>query len=203
MTDGRYRTEEDSMGAVLIPADALYGPQTQRAVENFVISDRRLPPGFIRALVLIKMAAAETNKALGLLSETRADAIIACAQKILDEGQSEQFPVPVYQTGSGTSSNMNVNEVISTLAKRLGVEVSPNDHVNLCQSSNDVVPSALHLSTALKIRDELCPALKGTCGNNHPKGSAVQRCCENRTHPSDGCPAHPPALGVQRLVFSA
>jgi fumarate hydratase class II len=189
MTDARYRMEEDSMGPVRIPADALFGPQTQRAVENFVISDRRLPTNFIQALVIIKIAAAETNKALGLLPLEKADAIITCGEKILRDGLMEQFPISVYQTGSGTSSNMNVNEVISSLAKGLGVDVSPNDHVNLGQSSNDVVPSALHLSAALAIRDELYPALTVLAETITKTGKLYQDVVKTgRTHLMDALP---------------
>ena len=189
MTDGKYRMEEDSMGPVRIPADALYGPQTQRAVDNFVISARKLPSSFIRALVIIKMAAAETNRALGLLPKTAADAIIASARLILNEGYGDQFPVSVYQTGSGTSTNMNVNEVIGNLAKKRGDDVSPNDHVNLCQSSNDVIPSALHLSASLAIRDEMFPALSMLAEIITNKGREYSDVVKTgRTHLMDALP---------------
>ncbi|MDR3629092.1 MAG: class II fumarate hydratase [Desulfocapsaceae bacterium] len=189
MIDDRYRLEEDSMGSVRIPADALYGPQTQRAVVNFDISDRRLPHSFLRSLVIIKIAAAETNRDLGLLSEKQAEAIIASAEMLLENTYWEHFPVSVYQTGSGTSTNMNVNEVICSLARRLGVEVSANDHVNLGQSSNDVVPSALHLAAALEIRDVLRPALAQLSRIIRDKGAEYRDVVKTgRTHLMDALP---------------
>ena len=154
------RIERDSMGEVRVPADALYGAQTQRAVENFPISGIRMPPAFIRAVVLIKRTAAEVNRDLGLLDEAIADAIVAAADEVLAGRHDDQFPVDVFQTGSGTSTNMNVNEVLAALAARIcGQPVSPNDHVNFGQSSNDVIPSAIHLSAALEIHERLIPAL--------------------------------------------
>ena len=189
MTDGKYRIEEDSMGQVKIPASALYGPQTQRAVENFVIFGRRLPAGFIRALTIIKLAAAETNMELGLLGEEKGRAITIAAQKILQGGYDDQFPVSVYQTGSGTSTNMNVNEVICGLARQTGVELSANDHVNLGQSSNDVVPTALHLSTALAVRDELRPSLIVLARHIREKGEQYHDVIKTgRTHLMDALP---------------
>jgi len=155
-----YRTEKDSMGEVRVPVDALYGAQTQRAVENFPISGLKMPPAFIRAVVLIKRTAAEVNRDLGLLDETIAAAIVAAADEVLSGRYADQFPVDVFQTGSGTSTNMNVNEVLAALAtRRCGRAVSPNDHVNFGQSSNDTIPTAIHLSAALEIRDRLKPAL--------------------------------------------
>ena len=189
MTDKKYRTEEDSMGQVKIPASALYGPQTQRAVENFIISGRRLPAGFIRALAIIKLAAAETNMELGLLDTKKGGAIATSAQKILQGGYDDQFPVSVYQTGSGTSTNMNVNEVICGLARQIGVEVSANDHVNLGQSSNDVIPTALHLAGALGLRDVLCPALELLACSIREKGVEYGDVIKTgRTHLMDALP---------------
>ena len=189
MADGQYRIEEDSMGPVRIPAQALYGPQTQRALENFVISDRRLPKGFIQALTIIKLAAAETNVELGLIDKKRGGAIAACAQKILLGGYDNQFPVSVFQTGSGTSTNMNVNEVICGLARQMGVELSANDHVNLGQSSNDVIPTALHLSTALGLRDVLLPSLRLLSGIIREKGVEYADVIKTgRTHLMDALP---------------
>ncbi len=159
MSDADYRTERDSMGELRVPADALYGAQTQRAVENFPISGLRLPRQMIRALGEIKRAAALVNHELGLLDETRAHAIRNAAEAVATGLHDEHFPVDVFQTGSGTSSNMNCNEVIAHLAGQAGIEVHPNDHVNMGQSSNDVFPSAIHIAAAAALHDRLLPAL--------------------------------------------
>jgi fumarate hydratase class II len=155
------RIERDSMGEMEVPADALYGASTQRAVLNFPISGQPLPRRFLRALAQVKLAAAETNQALGLLDAPKAQAIAAAAREVADGGYDQHFPIDVYQTGSGTSTNTNMNEVISHLASaRLGgARVHPNDDVNKCQSSNDTIPTALQLSAAVAIEDELIPAL--------------------------------------------
>jgi fumarate hydratase class II len=153
------------MGEMEVPADAYYGASTQRAVLNFPISGQPLPRRFIRALGLVKRAAAQTNLELGLLSRRRARAIAAAAQQVIDGELDEQFPIDVYQTGSGTSTNTNANEVIATRAAEiLGGErgsrlIHPNDHVNLGQSSNDVIPTAIQLASAMAIQDELIPSL--------------------------------------------
>jgi fumarate hydratase class II len=153
------------MGEMEVPADAYYGASTQRAVLNFPISGQPLPRRFIRALGLVKKAAAQTNHELGLLSRRRAQAIAAAAQQVAGGELDAQFPIDVYQTGSGTSTNTNANEVIATRATEiLGGErgsrlVHPNDHVNLGQSSNDVIPTAIQLASAMAIQDELIPAL--------------------------------------------
>jgi len=161
------RTERDSMGEFDVPADAYYGANTMRAVVNFPISDLRLPRGFIRALGLIKQAAAQTNADLGLLEPRIAEAVVRAAQDVVDGSLDDAFVVDVFQTGSGTSTNMNANEVISNRAiELLGGEkgsrtpVHPNDHVNLGQSSNDVFPSAIHVAAGVEIRDRLIPALE-------------------------------------------
>ena len=156
------RTERDSMGEMEVPADALYGASTQRAVLNFPISGRGLPPRFLHALALIKLAAAETNGGLGLLDDDVADAIAAAARDVADGAYDDQFPIDVYQTGSGTSTNTNMNEVLAHLAtERLGGrKVHPNDDVNRCQSSNDTIPTALQLSAAIAIETDLLPALE-------------------------------------------
>jgi fumarate hydratase class II len=155
------RIERDSLGELEVPADALWGAQTQRAVQNFPISGQRMPAGFLRALALIKSAAARANADLGLLEVKLAEAIEAAAAEIAEGRHAEQFPVDVFQTGSGTSSHMNMNEVLAALAKkRLRKPLSPNDHVNMAQSSNDVVPSAIQVSAALALREQLLPALK-------------------------------------------
>ncbi len=156
----KHRVERDSMGKVVVPAEVLYAAQTQRAVENFPISGLPMPRFFIRALGLIKEAAAATNASLGMLEEDMAAAIRAAAVAVEEGRHDEHFPVDVFQTGSGTSSNMNCNEVIATLATRdLGRAVHPNDHVNMGQSSNDVIPSAIHVSACLLARERLLPAL--------------------------------------------
>ena len=156
-----YRIEKDSMGELRVPADALWGAQTQRAVENFPISGRPLPRAFVRAVGLVKWAAAGANHELGLLEDKLADAIRAAADEVADGEHYEQFPVDVFQTGSGTSTNMNANEVIATLAtRRAGCPVHPNDHVNMGQSSNDVIPTAIHVSAALELEAALLPALE-------------------------------------------
>ncbi|TFH87370.1 class II fumarate hydratase [Billgrantia azerbaijanica] len=153
------RIERDSMGELEVPRDALYGAQTQRAINNFPVSGQAMPAAFIHAIARIKLAAAQVNAALGLLDAARAEAIAEAAQAIIDGRHDDQFPVDVFQTGSGTSSNMNVNEVIATLASRDDLSVGPNDHVNMGQSSNDVIPSAVHLSAALAVTTRLRPAL--------------------------------------------
>jgi fumarate hydratase, class II len=154
------RVERDSMGEVLIPAKALYGAQTQRAVENFPISGQSLPAEFIRALGLVKLAAARVNRDLGLLPADVATAIEQAARAVASGELDGEFPIDVFQTGSGTSSNMNANEVIATVVSaELGRKVHPNDEVNLGQSSNDVIPAVLHISAVLAIEDALLPAL--------------------------------------------
>ncbi|MGA7912167.1 MAG: class II fumarate hydratase [Candidatus Dormiibacterota bacterium] len=162
----RTRIERDSMGEMEVPADAYYGASTQRAVLNFPISGQPLPRRFIRALGMVKKAAAETNRELGLLARRRSRAITAAAQEVIDGKLDGQFPIDIYQTGSGTSTNTNANEVIANRATEiLGAErgsklVHPNDHVNLCQSSNDVIPTAIQLAAGMAIQDELIPALE-------------------------------------------
>jgi fumarate hydratase class II len=155
-----FRIERDSMGELEVPANALYAAQTQRAVDNFPVSDLRMPRGFIRALGLIKATAAEVNAELGLLDSAVAEAISKAALAVAEGRYDEHFPVDVFQTGSGTSSNMNANEVIARLASEtLGQSVHPNDHVNMGQSSNDVIPTAIHVSAALALQQRLQPAL--------------------------------------------
>ncbi|MBI4586064.1 MAG: class II fumarate hydratase [Planctomycetes bacterium] len=162
-----FRTETDTLGEVRVPARALYGAQTQRAVENFPVSGLRLPRRLIRALALIKKAAAEVNKESGLLEPKLADAIITAATEVAEGQHDEHFPVDIFQTGSGTSSNMNANEVIANraitfLGGMIGSKkpVHPNDHVNKGQSSNDVIPAAVHIASAEAIERDLLPALR-------------------------------------------
>src|SRR5947209_101377 len=154
------------MGEMQVPADAYYGASTQRAVINFPISGRPMPRRFIRALGMVKRAAAQTNRELGLLPRRRARAVAAAAQEVIDGKLDDQFPIDVYQTGSGTSTNTNANEVIANRATEiLGGErgsklVHPNDHVNLGQSSNDTIPTSIHVAALLAVHRDLSPALK-------------------------------------------
>jgi fumarate hydratase class II len=185
-----YRIERDSMGELELPAAALWGAQTQRAVNNFPISGLPMPPAFIRALGLIKWAAARSNRELGLLAEDVAAAIEACALEIASGKHGEQFPVDVFQTGSGTSSNMNANEVIASLASRmLGRRVHANDDVNMSQSSNDVVPSAIHLSAALELTQRLLPELEHLAATIERKAHELAGVVKTgRTHLMDAMP---------------
>ncbi|MFC1701198.1 lyase family protein, partial [Pseudomonadota bacterium] len=154
------RTERDTMGELQVPVNALWGAQTQRAVNNFPISGIRMPKALIRALGLIKAAAASTNRDLGLLEEDIADAIMAAAGKVSAGEVDSHFPIDIFQTGSGTSSNMNANEVIARLAALQDADVHPNDHVNMGQSSNDVIPTAIQVSACLETHGSLLPALR-------------------------------------------
>ena len=176
----QYRIEHDSMGELKVPADALYGAQTQRAVDNFPISGLRLPRAFIRALGLIKAAAAEANLSLGHLRKGQAAAIRKAALAVADGQFDDQFPIDVFQTGSGTSTNMNANEVIAHLAGKGGTKVHPNDHVNYGQSSNDVIPTAIHVSATLTASEQLLPALK------HLRKTIDRRARELRNVPKTG-----------------
>jgi len=176
----QYRIEHDSMGELKVPADALYGAQTQRAVDNFPISGLRLPRAFIRALGLIKAAAAEANLGLGHLRKNQAAAIRKAALAVADGQFDDQFPIDVFQTGSGTSTNMNANEVIAHVAAKAGGKVHPNDHVNYGQSSNDVIPTAIHVSATLTAGEQLLPALK------HLKKTIERRARELRNVPKTG-----------------
>ncbi len=184
------RTERDSMGEMEVPADALYGASTQRAVLNFPISGRRFPRGFIRALALVKLAAAETNGALGLIEAQKAAAIAIAAREVADGRWDDQFPIDIYQTGSGTSTNTNMNEVVAHLAaSRLGGKVHPNDDVNKCQSSNDAIPTALQLSAAVAIEEELIPALVDLQGALAAKADEFWGVVKTgRTHLQDATP---------------
>ena len=185
-----YRIERDSMGELRVPEHALWGAQTQRAVDNFPVSGLPMPRGFIRALGLIKWAAAGANAELGLLKSGKAMAIQTAALQVAEGEHDGQFPVDVFQTGSGTSSNMNANEVIARLAtKRLGAKVHPNDDVNMGQSSNDVVPTAIHVSAALEVSEALLPALKHlrkVIGKKTRETDAVVK--TGRTHLMDAMP---------------
>jgi fumarate hydratase class II len=161
VTEAEYRIEHDTMGEVRVPASARWGAQTQRAVENFPVSGQPLPSELIHALARIKGAAAQANAELGVLDQDVAEAIAAAAAEVVDGRHDDQFPIDVFQTGSGTSSNMNANEVIAYLAsERLGRAVHPNDHVNASQSSNDVFPSAIHVAASAQVTHALLPALE-------------------------------------------
>jgi fumarate hydratase class II len=187
---GEYRIERDSMGELEVPKDALWGAQTQRAIDNFPISGQAMPKQFIRALGLIKWAAAKTNNELRLLPDDIAAAIQDAALEVAEGKHDAAFPIDVFQTGSGTSSNMNANEVIAHLASRMrGADVHPNDHVNMSQSSNDVVPSAIHLSAALELTSQLLPALKHLSDTIETKASALAAIVKTgRTHLMDAMP---------------
>ena len=160
------RIERDSMGPMEVPQGRLYGASTMRAVLNFPISDLRFPRTFLRALGLIKLAAARTNASLGLLDENIAEAIVSAAQEVAEGQLDEHFVLDIFQTGSGTSTNTNANEVIANRASQImGAEpgsrlVHPNDHVNMGQSSNDVIPTAIHLAALMAVREDLVPALQ-------------------------------------------
>jgi len=185
-----FRVERDSMGELKVPAAALWGAQTQRAVNNFPISGMRMPPSFIRALALIKWAAARTNRNLGLLPEAIAGAVEASALEVANGMHADHFPIDVFQTGSGTSSNMNANEVIARLAtKALGSAVHPNDHVNMSQSSNDSIPSAIHVAAALEVNGKLLPALEHLAATIEAKAREVAGVVKTgRTHLMDAMP---------------
>ncbi|HVM27577.1 MAG TPA: lyase family protein, partial [Mycobacteriales bacterium] len=158
-TDGEWRIERDTMGEVRVPKDAKYRSQTQRAVENFPVSGATLERSHIEALARIKGAAAKVNASLGVLDEPMAQAIQEAAAEVADGRWDDHFPVDVFQTGSGTSSNMNTNEVLATLATdKLGSAVHPNDHVNASQSSNDVFPSSIHIAATSAVVNDLVPA---------------------------------------------
>jgi len=189
MADQEYRIEHDTMGEVKVPVDALWRAQTQRAVENFPISGRGLESQQIRALGLLKAACAQVNKDLGNLDAEKADAIIAAAKEIADGKHDEQFPIDVFQTGSGTSSNMNTNEVIASIAKANGVEVHPNDHVNMGQSSNDTFPTATHVAATEAAANDLIPALKVLQESLEKKATEWHEVVKSgRTHLMDATP---------------
>ncbi|MEE9213576.1 MAG: class II fumarate hydratase [Thermodesulfobacteriota bacterium] len=191
-----YRTESDSMGIMEVPKDAYYGAQTARAIENFPISGYRKPRPFIRALGMIKQAAAETNMELGLLNKMLGRAIVRASQEVIDGSLDDHFVLDVFQTGSGTSTNMNTNEVIANRANEiLGAKkgnkssVHPNDHVNMGQSSNDVYPTALHVSALVEINQKLIPSLKILHRSLAKKSRAFDKIVKiGRTHLQDATP---------------
>ncbi len=185
------RIEKDSMGELHVPEDALYGAQTQRAVDNFPVSGKAMPMGFIQALIQVKKAAAQANLELATLEQPVGDAICsACDQLLADPALMHHFPVDVFQTGSGTSTNMNANEVIARLATQLtGTEVHPNDHVNYGQSSNDIIPTTIHVSAAIAVKESLLPAASHLYTVINQKAQAVGDYCKTgRTHLMDAMP---------------
>src|SRR3954468_6603713 len=192
----QFRSEKDSMGEMKVPADAYYGASAARAVENFPNSDLRFSRRFIAAMGLVKWACAEVNQGLGLLDDKRMDLIQRAAQEVIDGKLDDQFVVDIFQTGSGTSTNMNANEVIATRAneiatgKRGGKEpVHPNDHVNQEQSSNDVIPTAIHVSASLAIKESLIPALQHLAEALSRKAAELDGVVKiGRTHLQDATP---------------
>lgn len=192
----KMRIESDSMGEMQVPEAAYYGAQTQRAVLNFPVSDRRFPRPFIRAIGLVKQSAAETNQQMGYLDAALADSIVAAAQEVIDGKLDDQFVVDIYQTGSGTSTNMNTNEVISNRANEMlgqprGTKkpVHPNDHVNMGQSSNDVIPTAIHVAARESMERQLVPALSQLRDSLAAKAKAFDGIVKiGRTHLQDATP---------------
>ena len=187
----RTRTVKDSMGELQVDEGVLFGAQTQRAVENFPVSGRKMPEKFVRALLKIKKSCALANKSLACVDESTADSIIsACEQLLGSDNLMSNFPVDVFQTGSGTSSNMNANEVIAAIASDLsGNSIHPNDHVNFGQSSNDVIPTAIHVSARIAVEDDLKPALLHLIKTIEGKAKSVAGVCKTgRTHLMDAMP---------------
>jgi len=185
----QFRTEKDSLGEVHVPADALWGAQTQRAVDNFPVSGQPMPATFIKAVAQIKKAAAEANTSLGLLDNGRRDAIVQACDAVIGGEYADQFPVDRYQTGSGTSTNMNANEVIAALCRKEGVDIHPNDHVNMSQSSNDVIPTAIHVSSVMAVKESLVPALTHLRGVIYEREALFsEQVKTGRTHLMDAMP---------------
>ncbi len=213
----QYRKEEDALGAVFVPEDAYYGAQTQRAIDNFPVSGLTFPASFLRALGLVKKCAAVVNRELGLLESHLAEAILTAAQEVVEGKLDRQFPLDVFQTGSGTSTNMNANEVIAgraneILTGRRGGKspVHPNDHVNLCQSSNDVIPSVIHIAALTEIKNRLLPSLTVLHRSLEQKSQEFREIVKiGRTHLQDAVPirlgqefggyARQVELGIKRI----
>jgi len=187
--EGETRTEHDSMGEIEVPVEALWRAQTQRAVGNFPISGTRLEGDHVRALALVKAAAAVVNKRLGVLPDDVADAVASAAREVAGGEHADAFPVDVFQTGSGTSSNMNMNEVLASLASRNGADAHPNDHVNASQSSNDTFPTSIHVAAVLGAEDHLLPALEHLAETLEAKAEEFADTVKaGRTHLMDATP---------------
>ncbi len=186
----KTRLEHDSLGTVAVPADALFGAQTQRAVDNFQLSGIRMPRAFLRGLGLVKASCARVNQELGILEAPIAAVVFDAAMQVARGELDAQFPLDIFQTGSGTSTNMNANEVIAHVATAaLGREVHPNDHVNMSQSSNDVIPTAIHVSAALLVEEDLRPGLEALAGAIEARASEMQAIVKTgRTHLMDAMP---------------
>ncbi len=184
------RIESDSMGELNVPADALWAAQTQRAIDNFPISGQPMPEAFVRALGQVKLACARANQKLGLMDEAVADASAAGAARVAEGEVTEHFPIDIYQTGSGTSSNMNANEVIANLARQAGHDdIHPNDHVNMSQSSNDVIPTTIQVSGCLAAREQLLPALEHLESTIRGRAAELAETVKTgRTHLMDAMP---------------
>ncbi|MGO1515031.1 MAG: class II fumarate hydratase [Agrococcus casei] len=202
MTETEYRIEHDTMGEVRVPKNALYAAQTQRAVENFPISGQGLEPAHIVALARIKRAAAIANRELGTVEADIADAIVAAADEVIGGAHHDQFPIDIYQTGSGTSSNMNMNEVLAHIAtEHRGAEVHPNDHVNASQSSNDVFPTSVHVAVTGALINDLKPALAHLAEAFEEKAELWADAVKpGRTHMMDATPV---TLGQEFGGFAA
>lgn len=208
MADQEYRIERDTMGEVKVPAHALYRAQTQRAVENFPISGRGLERAQIRALGLLKAATARVNGKLGVLEQDMAEAIAAAADEVAEGKHDEHFPIDVFQTGSGTSSNMNANEVIATLAsRRLGRDVHPNDHVNASQSSNDTFPTTIRVAATEAVLNDVVPALEHLAGTIEGRAAEWTEVVKSgRTHLMTRCRSpspRKPAPGPPRCATAS
>jgi len=189
MSDDGFRVEHDSMGEVRVPASALWKAQTQRAVENFPISGTPIEPALVHALGEVKAAAATANGRLEVLPAATAEAIVAAAREVAEGRHDDQFPIDVFQTGSGTSSNMNANEVIASLCAAAGVEVHPNDNVNASQSSNDIFPTAIHVAATLAVVRDLKPALDTLASSLEAKATEFKALVKSgRTHLMDATP---------------
>src|SRR5690625_3312009 len=200
--DQDFRIEHDTMGEVRVPANALWRAQTQRAVENFPISGSTLESKHVKALAQVKSACARANAELGVLEQDIADAIVAAAAEVASGAHDGEFPIDVFQTGSGTSSNMNTNEVIATLATRsLGREVHPNDHVNASQSSNDVFPTSIHVAATASATNDLVPALDHLASALEAKSTEFAQVVKSgRTHLMDATPV---TLGQEFAGYAA
>ncbi len=199
---GEFRIEKDSMGELQVPQDAVYGAQTQRAVDNFAVSGITMPKAFIQALGLVKQACANANHDLGGLDENRRRAISSICDDVIDGKLMDQFPLDIFQTGSATSTNMNANEVIANLASQeAGDKVHPNDHVNMSQSSNDVIPTTIHVSAAITCHQQLIPAINHLIATIDKKAKSVEDVVTTgRTHLMDAMPV---SLGQELSGWSA